>query len=130
MIGAIQTALSGLKAASTKVEASANNIANMDTVGALKGDPAPYAPEVTVQQAIPGGGVTASNVSKPGFTPSFNPGSPFADSDGLVGAPNVDLANEIVNLDIAKIAYKANAKVINTASEMQDDLLKILDKKV
>jgi flagellar basal-body rod protein FlgC len=130
MIGAIQTALSGLKAASAKVQASADNIANIDTVGSLGGVPAPYAPETTVLQAVPGGGVSATNVSQPGFVPSFDPGSPFANSEGLVGAPNVDLANEIVNLDIAKVAYKANAKVVNAASEMQDDLLKMLDKKV
>jgi flagellar basal-body rod protein FlgC len=111
------------------VEASADNIANINTVGSLTGNPAPYAPKVTQQQAVPGGGVIATNVAQPGFVPSYDPGSPFADSDGLVGAPNIDLANEIVNLDIAKIAYKANAKVINAASELQNDLLKIFDKK-
>ncbi len=129
MIGAIQTALSGLNAASTRAQASANNIANIDTVGSLNGAPAPYAPQVTEQQAVPGGGVAAMNVPQPGFVPSYDPGSPFANSDGLVGAPKVDLASEIVNLDIAKIAYKANALTIKTASEMQDELLKSFDRK-
>jgi flagellar basal-body rod protein FlgC len=130
MFGAIGTALSGLRAAATKVAASADNIANMDTTGALTGNPAPYAPVQTEQQALTNGGVSATNVARPGFVPAYDPQSPFANTDGLVGVPKVDLANEIVNLDIAKTAYKANAKVMQAASDMQNDLLKIFDRKV
>lgn len=42
----------------------------------------------------------------------------------------VDLSEEAVNLLIGKTAYKANVKVLETAQELDDELLKILDKKV
>jgi flagellar basal-body rod protein FlgC len=129
MIGAIQTALSGLNAATTRVNAAADNIANSDDEGSLDGaGPAPYA-AVTVQQTTTAdGGTSAAIVQKsPAFVPAYDPSSPFANNSGQVGAPNVDLTNEAVNLTTASIAYKANAAVIKTVDAMQDDLLKAFD---
>jgi hypothetical protein len=34
----------------------------------------------------------------PGHVPAYEPDSPDVDADGLVGAPNVDLASNIVEL--------------------------------
>lgn len=132
MIGAISTALTGLLAASKKVEASASNIANMGSAGSL--DPAspnqPYQALTTVQTTAQGGGVQATNIpKKPGFVNAYAPDSPFANADGLVGAPNVDLAEEAVNLKIAEISYKANINVLKTADEMSEELSRLLDKK-
>jgi flagellar basal-body rod protein FlgC len=132
MIGAISTALTGLAASSKKVEASASNIANMGSVGSL--DPAspnqPYQALTTVQTANGDGGVTATNIpKKPGFVNAYAPDSPFANTEGIVGAPNVDLAEEAVNLKIAEITYKANISVIKTASEMSEELSRVLDEK-
>ena len=132
MIGAISTALTGLIASSKKVEASASNIANMGSAGSL--DPAnpnrPYEALTTVQTANGTGGVTATNVpKKPGFVNAYAPDSPFANSEGMVGAPSVDLAEEAVNLKIAEITYKANISVLKTADEMSDELMRVLDEK-
>lgn len=131
MINAIRTALSGLAAASKRVEAGASNIANLTTAGSLE-DPSrpPYAAVTTVQTAE-NGGVRAEIVQKdPPYVPAYDPGSPFAGQDGLVGVPNVDLAEEAVNLSLAKAAYKASLSVIRTADEMQDALLKSFDRRV
>lgn len=133
MIGAISNALSGLLAAGKKVEASASNIANVSTVGSL--DPTspdqPYNALTTIQTAQESGGVTATNIPKePGIVNAYAPDSPFANSKGLVGAPNVDLAAEAVNLKLAEISYKANLATLKTAGEMADDLNKIFDKRV
>jgi flagellar basal-body rod protein FlgC len=130
MINAIQIALSGLNAASQKASVAASNIANVDTTGSLT-DPAhaPYTPVDTQQTTGPDGTVQSNLVARnPAFVPAYDPTSPFANSDGQVGVPNVDLATEAVNLDIAKITYAASAKVIKTESEMQDELLKMVDK--
>jgi flagellar hook protein FlgE len=43
---------------------------------------------------------------------------------------DADLAAEAVNLSMAKTEYKANAKVIETAQEMDDALLHLFDEKV
>ena len=136
MINAIHIALSGLQAAGKRAEASASNIANMTTSGSLEpGGKAPYGALTTVQTAVNdpsgnGAGITAENVpSNRPFVPAYSPGSPFANSDGLIGVPNVDLAEEIVNLKLAETAYKASAKTIRANADMQDDLLRALDRK-
>jgi flagellar basal-body rod protein FlgC len=131
MLNAIQIALSGLMASSRKTETVASNIANMSTTGSLNDpDNAPYQAQTT-QQTTTGAGVRAKAVSKnPPFVPAYDPSSPFANADGLIGVPNVDLAEEAVNLTMAKIGFKANLKIIEAASEMSEELLKSFDKKV
>lgn len=132
MINAIQIALSGLNAAKTKADVSASNIANAQTEGALNpaDGPAPYRAQTTVQNTQAGGGVETQVVpaNKP-YVPSYNPDSPFANADGLVGAPNVDYASEFVNLQIASTSYKVNLKTIQAQSDMQQELLSVFDKK-
>ena len=129
MIGAIQTALSGLAAASRKMEATASNIANLDTAGRLDGDPKPYSTLQSVQQALPNGQGVQANIQPKaqGFVPAYDPDSPFANAEGMIGVPATDLAGESVNMMLAKTAYKASAAVIRTASEMDDALLKTFD---
>ncbi len=131
MINAIGIALSGLNAASQQIDASAANIANAGDAGSLTNpSQAPYTP-VTVQQTTgAGGSVNTVVVPKtPPFVPAFDPSSPFANSSGLVGEPNVDLTQEAVNIDVAKTAYRANLAVIKTAKEMDDALFSVFDTK-
>ena len=132
MINAIGIALSGLNAATQKLNATASNIANVTTSGSLEdGEQAPYDALTTIQTAQENGGVRSEVVSagRP-FVPAFDPDSPFANSEGLIGAPNVDLAEEIVNLNLAELSYKANIGVLKTAEELSDELLSIFDKEV
>ena len=131
MINVINTALSGLNAAIKRVDASASNIANISTTGALSEDNgrAPFSARDTVQSTVTDSegntiGVRAENVPRdPGFVPAFDPDSPFADENGLIGVPNVNLAAEAVNLQIADITYRANIAVLETADELTEDLL-------
>ena len=127
MINAIGIALSGLQAASRKVEASASNIANMQTA-----DYEPLTTQQTAQADGSGGGqgVNSTFVAKnPPFTPSYDPDSPFANGEGYVNAPNVDLAEEAVNMTLASTAYKASVSVIKTVEDMTEELLNAFDKK-
>ncbi len=129
MINTISIALSGLNAATTQLNASASNIANLQTVGSLNGNPSPYTPLETQQTAQGAGGVAAENAPRnQPFVPAFDPNSPFADENGVIGVPNVNLAEEAVNINLAEIAYKANIKVLETVSELSDELLNIFDK--
>ena len=41
--------------------------------------------------------------------------------------PQTDLTSEIVNLNLAEVAYKANLATLNAAQEQADSLLDILD---
>ena len=129
MLGSIGIALTGLDASSKKLYASASNIANASTVGSLEGTGrAAYTPIDTQYSAGGQGGVRTEFVDRqPAFVPSFAPGSPFANSEGLVAAPNVNLDEELVNSSKAANAYKANAFVIDKSQELADTLLDAFD---
>jgi len=134
MIGAINIALTGLASASKQLSASASNIANIQTVGSLEdGKQAPYTPVGTQQTAVTDGNGNGQGVrtnfaprNNP-FVPAFDADSPFADENGIIGVPNVDLATEAVNISLAEIQYKANLKTIEAASELSDELLRVFD---
>jgi flagellar basal-body rod protein FlgC len=132
MINAIQNALTGLFGASKRIEATASNIANLNTAGSLEdGGQSPYSTLTTAQAAQDSGGVKTEIIPKsPGFVPAYDPDSPFANAQGEIGVPDTDLAEEGVNLTLAKTAYRANLAVIKTADEMQDELIKSFDREV
>ncbi len=129
MNNVISNAISGLNDATTRLSVSANNIANAQTTGSLT-DPqnAPYSALTVQSRSTLNGGVrTEITPQTPAFVPSFAPNSPFADENGLIGAPNVDLGEELINTQIAKYAYQANAQIISTAKDLQEELLRAID---
>lgn len=137
------TSLSGLNAATKRVEASSSNIANMRTSTGLKaaeaeaatqtqgsGTPAAgtqfdgFKPFRVLEQTIKSGGVRAEVFEDQNFfVPVFDPTNPVADPDGMVAMPNVNPAEEIVNLKLAKHAYSANLEALRTGDEMLGELL-------
>ncbi|RXH14534.1 flagellar biosynthesis protein FlgC [Bradyrhizobium guangzhouense] len=141
-------ATSGLSAASLRANAAASNIANVRTTGPLPTSsgsstsgsggssstsstyPAAYVP-LRVDQvsqssgSAPGGTVATLSTVSPSYTAQSDPSAPFANQDGLVAAPNVDLADQFVQLATAKYSFMANAKVIQAYSETEKSLLDI-----
>jgi flagellar basal-body rod protein FlgC len=134
MTDALRIAASGAMTEARRVAASASNIANARTTGSLP-DPnlpadAPRAYEPVRVESVSNGpeqGVRPS-VRKvdPAWVAAYEPDAPYANSDGLVAAPNVDLVNELTTQMVAKRAYEANLKVIETASSMDRKLLDIV----
>ncbi|MFH1157502.1 MAG: flagellar basal body rod C-terminal domain-containing protein [Pseudomonadota bacterium] len=133
MVDAVSIALSGLMAQSQRLAASASNIANAGTTGVL---PTGESPASTVYRPLSvstialtagtgmGGGVRAEVTSDPdGYSPVYDPSSVYANNEGLVAAPNVDLTREIVNLIEIKSLFKANLSVIKTYDKMMGELL-------
>jgi hypothetical protein len=51
--------------------------------------------------------------------------APFAGDNGMVAGPNVDLANELVQLLVARYTFAANAQVIRADAQMSASLLNI-----
>jgi len=137
MVDALSIALSGLTAQTQRLAATASNIANASTTGIIpSADPsAPastvYKPlQVTFLQLESGGigaGVSAVVTPDPnGYSVVYDPQSIYANSEGLIAAPNVDYANEFVNLIETKLAYRANISVIKTQDQMTSDLLNVI----
>ena len=132
MSSILSIAASGLAAASRRLEVSASNVANALDSGPLPGAPNPtgappaYVPQRLDQTAVAGGGTatTVANIS-PSYVPSYDPTAPYADKNGQVAAPNVDLANEAIQQITARYAFAANAKVLQVGSDLMKTLLDI-----
>ncbi len=126
-------ALSGLSAASLRLQVSAGNVANALSTGPLPGSaasgnfPDAYTPKRVDQVARADGGTGAhvSNVS-PAFLPAYDPRAPYADSNGYVASPNVDLASEIVRQLTARISFAANAQLVKADHKLTASLLDIV----
>jgi flagellar basal-body rod protein FlgC len=129
MSDALSIAVSGLNAASLQLSSAANNIANSQDTAPLTprpGQPQPYQPTTVAQTAAPGGGTQAvPQPVAPASNAIYDPNSPFADRNGNIASPNVDLAQQAVNTNIASFSYDANLKVIEVAQKMQGYLLNI-----
>ena len=131
--------------ASLRAGVAASNVANVRTTGPLPTSsgsgsagssntstayPAAYVP-LRVDQvsqssgSTPGGTSATVSAISPNYTAQSDPSAPFANQDGLVAAPDVDLANEFVQLAAAKYSFIANAKVIQAYAETEKSLLDI-----
>lgn len=116
MISGINSTLSALRGLSTKLDSTANNVANMESDGFKK-------TRVTLEEGGAAGGVSArvERVETPG--PQVLETTPAGTT--LVEKSNVELTEEIPNLMMVKNSYKANLKVIQVNDEMLGSLLDI-----
>lgn len=134
MVGSIGIALSGLTAQARRLDASASNVANVRSTGAVPatdgssdGKRAAYQPIAVAQSdANPGTRASFTPIT-PAYLQEYAPDDSAANGDGMVAAPNVDLAGERINQMSASRAYGANAAVVRTQDEM---LTSLLDSKV
>lgn len=130
MINALNSSVSGMIAQSTKIAASASNIANADVIGSLDANAArtPYqALDVNITSTSERGNIGGVRpeiyVREPATTIAYDPTSQYADKNGFVGAPNVNLTEEVTSNIVATQAYKANAQMISVIDDMNDALL-------
>jgi len=131
MVDAISVALSGLRAQGQRVAVASNNIANAATAGRLPTAQNPqsgvYTPLTVNLTAQGNGGVSTTVVESPdGYSAVYDPSSVYANEEGLIAAPNVDLAQESVTLLEARTAFKANLAVLKTEKEMLGELMDVL----
>jgi flagellar basal-body rod protein FlgC len=140
MIATLQTAVSGMTAASKRVEAVASNLANIEST-ATSGpvDPAAAAPPVrdvtgepyrgyrpvrVDQQSVAGGGTEAVvRQVEPPSVPVYDPGNPDANAEGVVQMPNVSPELEMSELIRARHAYEASLNVVRAVDDMMGILL-------
>jgi len=132
MDGILAVAASGLQVQTNRLGASANNVANSSSLGALPnrtgvlpaGQSAAYQPTEALSTAAVGGGAsTVYRPLKPSVLVQSQPDSPWANSAGLVAAPNVDLTQEATTRLSANQAYQANLAVFKTSNQMFKSLL-------
>jgi flagellar basal-body rod protein FlgC len=121
-----------MNAATRRLEVSASNVANVMTTGALPatngtvatGPPQAYQPLRLNETASANGGTqTSVTASAPSYVAISDPQAPFANQNGLVAAPNVDISQEMINQMIASYSFTANAGVLKAEDLMTKTLL-------
>jgi flagellar basal-body rod protein FlgC len=127
----IATALSGLDAARKRLEVSAVNVANVDSDGALpqsSGDaPQAYTPlRVSQQPLVTGGTVATTQPVEPALVRRYAPNASYADRNGMVASPNVDLVGERIDQLAASRAYEANAQVLRVGLDLERETIDAL----
>ncbi|WP_413529668.1 flagellar basal body rod protein FlgC [Rahnella inusitata] len=123
MLGIFDIAGSALAAQSQRLNVSASNMANADSVTGPDGQPYRAKQVVFQVNAAPGqetGGVkVAQVVDDPApMRMVYEPGNPMADAKGYVQMPNVDVVSEMVNTISASRSYQANVEVLNTTKSL------------
>ncbi|MEG6617332.1 flagellar basal body rod protein FlgC [Peptococcaceae bacterium 1198_IL3148] len=132
---------SGMSAERLRLDIISNNVANMNTAGKVD-DPllAPYRRQVPVfaqqlRQAIKGDNATAfsgAGVKVTGIAQDpnpprlvYDPAHPYANEDGYVAYPNVNVLNEMTDMITATRAYESNVTALNAAKSMAMKALEI-----
>ncbi|UQY44167.1 flagellar basal body rod protein FlgC [Erwinia sp. PK3-005] len=114
---------SAMTAQSKRLNVSASNMANADSVAGPDGSPYRARQVVFRVNQAPGqeiGGVRVSDVIESDAPDRlvYEPGNPLADAKGYLHMPNVNVVGEMVNTISASRSYQANVEVMNTAKAM------------
>lgn len=135
MTEALKIAVSGLNDAVLRVVNVASNVVNASSTGRLpekSGEKATsYQPQdvITLSDSVGNNALgvhSALKAREPAYVTASDPKSPDANEAGLVAAPNVDLAGEMIQLKMAQAAYKANTAVIRAEQKTEKELLDTL----
>ena len=131
---AIAASASGLNAERARIEVAVSNLANAESTRSASGEPYRRRDVILAsdQVAEPAAtfGATLSNASATGvrvagivedqaeFKRRYEPSHPDADAEGFVALPNVEPAEEMVDMLSAARAYQANLTAINLVRDM------------
>ncbi|MET3444550.1 flagellar basal-body rod protein FlgC [Variovorax paradoxus] len=121
---------SAMAAQSQRMNVTASNLANAESVAGPDGKPY-RAKQVVFEVAASGqqdiGGVKVAGVvedSSP-MKMVFDPKNPHANAEGYVTMPNVNVVEEMTNMISASRSYQANVEVLNTAKTLMVKTLSI-----
>ena len=126
---------SGMRVYQTWIDALSDNVANISTVNPA-GEPA-FQERYVVAQASGGGmrpsasarGVSSgAEIGDGAFVSGvefgdaegrmvYQPDHPYADADGMVRMPDIDMSTQMTNLIIAQRAYSANVTVFERSRD-------------
>lgn len=123
LLNIFSVAGSALTAQSVRLNTTASNLANVESVVNEKGEP--YRGKQVVFQVKPVQGEMAKGVrvkeiveSAAPFRLVYDPHNPAADERGYVRMPNVNVVEEMVNMISASRSYQNNVEVLNTARDL------------
>ena len=131
LFNVFQVSSSAMTAQSMRLNTTASNLANADSV--ISSDGKPYRAKQVVFEATPMGDGQASHGVKvrqvvEDASPArmvYDPRNPAADEKGYVAFPNVNVVEEMTNMISASRSYQTNVEVMNTAKTMMLRTLQI-----
>ncbi|MFP3906757.1 MAG: flagellar basal body rod protein FlgC [Acidimicrobiales bacterium] len=123
MFGSLGIAASGMNLFKTWIDATADNVANVNTVRSTD-DPAYQERQIVAEtaqfeQGQVGSGVRVAGAlfGDPEGRLSYDPDHPLADEEGMVRMPDMDLSDQMTDLIMAQRAYQANVTVFERARD-------------
>ena len=129
LLAAFNIGASGLSAQAMRLNVTASNIANAESVSGPDGRP--YRARQVEFSALmktgsPGAGVAVSSIveSDAPLRMEYRPGHPKANASGYVEMPNVNPVEEMVNMISASRSYQMNIEAMNVSRQL---MLKTLD---
>ena len=132
MFGTFDISTSGMRAERTRMNIVAQNLANANTILDENGQPNPYRRQMAIFMQGSGGkgtaGVRVAEIAKDtgGLRRVKDPNSKYADQDGFVNYPNVDVVAENVDGLMAARAFEANVAAFELTKTMIGSALRIL----
>lgn len=135
LFGSLGVAYSGMDTYKTWIDATADNVANVNTV--RRTDQPAYQSKYVVAASVPGtengpaadigNGTSVAGVELGDAEGKlvYDPNHPLADAQGMVRYPAVELADQMTNLIIAQRAYQANVTVFERARDAYARALEI-----
>ncbi len=140
ILTAMQISGSGLKAERARLNVAAMNLANANTTRTMEGGP--YRAKSVVFAAKPldkgfRNALEASNSrlrqvevaevveDKAPFREVYDPSHPDADPNGIVKMPNVNVAEQMVDMMSARRSYEANVTALDAVKDMAAKALDI-----
>lgn len=130
---------SGLSLERLKLDTVSTNIANVNTTRTAEGGPY-VKKEVVFEESLKKAGsslngqlntksfgVKATEIveNKDDLVMEYNPTHPDADEEGFVQMPNVNMADEMIDMITAQRTYDANVTALNASKEMLKKALEI-----
>ncbi len=132
LFNVFQVSSSAMTAQAMRLNTTASNLANADSV--ISSDGKPYRSKQVVFEATPMGGLgdvskgvrvrqVVEDASPPRMV--YDPKNPAADEKGYVAFSNVNVVEEMTNMISASRSYQTNVEVMNTAKAMMLRTLQI-----
>ena len=120
-----QVSLQGMAVERSRVEVATRNIANANAVAGSAAEA--YRAQVVIApsfvEAMAGQPVQVLTTGP--VKSEYQPEHPLADSKGMVYRPDIDLAQQMLQLNMASRAYEANIRAFNSLREMNGKALEI-----
>ncbi|HHJ12822.1 MAG TPA: flagellar basal body rod protein FlgC [Gammaproteobacteria bacterium] len=117
---------SAMSAESVRLNVTASNLANAQSVGSSEAttyrarSPVFASMVKAFQEPESGYGVQVKGVVEIGgpLQQQYRPDHPLANEQGYIFLPNVNVADEMANMIAASRAYQTNVEVLNTSKQM------------